>query len=200
MSYAFYRCEKFDATCLENWDTSSVNNMEYMFASIPNFNMDFSKWKTDNVENMNFAFAYDKNFEGKGIENWSVRKVKGMSGLFKNCTKFDADFSKWSTNNLIYAQGMFDECINFKGKGLENFDMSNAVNTYKMFYNCKNFNCDLSKWNIKLNKTLSLMFYNCQKFDTSSTENWTINRNASLVGTFQLCKTYPAWWEKYAFS
>jgi len=44
---------------------------------------------------------------------------------------------------------------------LENWNVSNVDNMKAMFYNCENFNCDLSKWDVSNVKCMSWMFINC---------------------------------------
>ena len=60
---------------------------------------------------------------------------------------------------------MFNRCDLFKGKGLENWNVSKVENMSSMFYECKNFNCDLSKWNVSNVFDINDMFYDCIKFN-----------------------------------
>ena len=54
---------------------------------------------------------------------------------------------------------MFTACENFKGKGIENWDVSNVTDMRYMFYNCKNFNCDLSNWDMSNTLRINEMCY-----------------------------------------
>ena len=65
---------------------------------------------------------------------------------------------------------MFANCENFKGKGLENWDVSNVTDMYRMFFNCKNFNCNLSKWNVSNVENMFYLFDNCTSL--KNTPRW----------------------------
>ena len=58
-------------------------------------------------------------------------KITNMSNLFINC-ECNIDVSNW--------------------------DVSNVTNMYRMFYCCKNFDCDLSRWNVSNVKDMTGMF------------------------------------------
>ena len=49
-----------------------------------------------------------------------------MDSLFQNCENFDCDLSSWNVSNVYSFTCMFDNCKNFKGKVLENWDVSNS--------------------------------------------------------------------------
>lgn len=68
-----------------------------------------------------------------------VSKVESFEGLFKNSTR--TDFS-----------------------GIEKWDVSHVTNMRQMFYNCKNFNADISNWNVSNVSAMAQMFYNCKEF------------------------------------
>ena len=55
---------------------------------------------------------------------------------------------------------MFNNCRNFNSD-LSNWDVSNVEDMTCMFYNCKKLNFDLSKWDISKVKDMAVMFYNC---------------------------------------
>ena len=80
-------------------------------------------------------FSGCESFEGKGLENWDVSKVKDMHSMFAFCNKFDCDLSNW--------------------------DVSNVINMYSVFYCCAKFNCDLSRWNTSKVKDMKDMFTCC---------------------------------------
>ena len=91
----------FDAD-ISHWDTSSVTNMEGMFACnliICSFNQDISSWDTSNVTNMNYmfsgAFAFNKDIGG-----WDTGSVIDMNGMFRNASTFNQDLSGWC---LLFA-------------------------------------------------------------------------------------------------
>ena len=56
---------------------------------------------------------------------------------------------------------MFFECKKFKGNGLENWSVGKVKDISSMFYNCINFNCDLSNWDIYNVINMKDMFDGC---------------------------------------
>ena len=83
MHYMFSRCTNINFNNIVNWDVSNVENMEGMFLCDKTFNADLSKWDVSNVKDMNQMFYECEIFEGKGLENWNVSKVKKKSGVFQ---------------------------------------------------------------------------------------------------------------------
>jgi len=61
-----------------------------------------------------------------------------------------------------------------------------------MFCECKNFNSDLSKWDVSRGINFALMFYYCKSFN-SDLSNWNV-KNAkrwSSFAKFSLLEKYP---------
>ena len=56
-----------------------------------------------------------------------------------------------------------------------------------MFYNCKEFNCNLSKWNVHNVEDMSCMFCNCIKFEGKGLENWDVSKVENMCSTFLYC-------------
>ena len=70
---------------------------------------------------------------------------------------------------------MFAGCKNFKGKGLENWDVSNVKEMISMFNGCEQFNCDLSKWDVSSVTNMYSLFKRCNKFTGKGLENWDVS-------------------------
>ena len=139
MTEMFTNCNKFNCD-LSKWDVSKVKYMDNMFDSCYNFTgKGLENWDVSNVTNMEFMFAECDNFEGKSIENWDVSNVENMEDMFENCKNFNCDLSNWDVSNVKHMDEMFVNCSKFKGKGLENWNVSNIepTNMSDMFDNCK---------------------------------------------------------------
>ena len=68
-----------------------------------------------------------------------------------------------------------------------------------MFQYCKNFNCDLSKWDVKNVETMTEMFQNCEKFEGKGLENWDVSNVINMRDMFDGCtslKNKPSWYEE----
>ena len=78
--------------------------------------------------------------------------------MFRKCTKFNSDLSKWNVGKVKYMTSMFDECENFNSD-LSKWNVRNVVGIYGMFTWCIKFDCNLDDWDLSA-------FYSRQpKFD-----------------------------------
>lgn len=110
-----------------------------IFQSIANKYNDFKfKMKTHHPSSLEELKALVEDPRVK-LSKIDVSKVESFEGLFKNSTR--TDFS-----------------------GIEKWDVSHVTNMRQMFYNCKNFNADISNWNVSNVSAMAQMFYNCKEF------------------------------------
>lgn len=110
-----------------------------IFQSIANKYKDFKfKMKTHHPSSLEELKALVEDPRVK-LSKIDVSKVESFEGLFKNSTR--TDFS-----------------------GIEKWDVSHVTNMRQMFYNCKNFNADISNWNVSNVSAMAQMFYNCKEF------------------------------------
>lgn len=56
--------------------------------------------------------------------------------------------------------GLFFNCRDFN-QNLSNWDVSNVTDMRFMFYYCENFNNDISKWNVSKVTDMYFMFSDC---------------------------------------
>ena len=155
MRYMFCDCINFTGKGLENWDVSNVKTMDYMFLRCNSFRGEgLENWNVSNVKTMEGMFAYCNKFEGKVLENWNVSNVKNMSNMFDGCKCFNCDLSGWNVSNVENMNCMFINCDKFDCD-LSNWNVSNVLNMICMFSNCKNFKgIGLDNWNVSKIKTI----------------------------------------------
>lgn len=126
---------------VSKWNVSSVRDFSFAF-STTQFNGDLSNWDMSSAYTIDSMFNYCLKFEGKGLENWKDRLSK-----------------------LTSATYAFQKCP-IKGDFLKNWQLPKLKQVQRMFSECKNLYCDLSKWSIKDIKNTddySQMFYGCIK-------------------------------------
>ena len=92
---------------------------------------------------------------------------------------------------------MFDNCENFKGKGVEKWNTISAQDTGFMFYECIKFNADLSKWNIENIIDMRFMFTGCKRFKGKGLANWDVT-GKDIRGLLNDCKNIntPSWYKE----
>ena len=61
-----------------------------------------------------------------------------------------------------------------------------------IFHGLKNFDCDLSKWNVSNVTDMSCMFEGCNKFEGKGLENWDVSNVTDVQYMFYNCKNFDA--------
>lgn len=172
----------FDNTSFNNGDPTPYTNgsftnlRTYPGATTPGNKL--NAWNTSNITNMNSMFYNSQHFN-QNLSGWNVSKVTDFSSMFRSLYNtyymFDGDLSGWQlvASGGITCANMFNaDAINyggrtkaFTGKGLNTWNTSGVTNMNAMFYNCNNFNQNLSGWNVSKVTNFSSMFYGCSSFD-----------------------------------
>jgi surface protein len=109
------------------------------------------------------------------IKQWG--KVKGMtdwSFAFLGCLGLKKISAKDIPTLLNDCGCMFFQCYNFNSD-LSHWDVSNVKNMRGMFGFCENFNSDLSKWDMSNVEDISVMFRDCYRFN-SDLSNWNLEK------------------------
>jgi len=104
---------------VENWDTSKVTDMNYMFISASTFNQDISGWDTSSVTT--------------------------MSNMFHGCVSFDQPIGRWDTSSVTDMEGMFAGAENFD-HDISGWDISKVTERDRMFHHATSFNLENSPW------------------------------------------------------
>ena len=102
MSDLFKNKRDFNAD-ISKWNVSNVNWMSGMFNGCIHFNSGLSEWDTGEVGNMYEMFKSCYDFSGVDISKWNVRKCSSFNSMFYNCSKFNADISKWNITGITVA-------------------------------------------------------------------------------------------------
>ena len=122
--------------------------------------------------------------------------VSSLTNLIK-CDDFSYIFSgfkrvkhiigleNWNVSKVTNMAGMFYNCENFNAD-LSNWNVSKVTDTHGMFYNCENFNSDLSKWDVSSVKNMHSMFYRCKDFK-SDLSKWNVRSVENMYGMFWSC-------------
>ena len=120
------------------------------------------------------------------ISSWGKLQL-GLQDLnFYQCVNLDLS---GVTDVLdLSAQGSlintFDGCSSLTSINRSNeWDTSNITLMIAVFYDCTQFNSDLSTWNVSNVTDLNAMFFNCQSFN-SNISGWDTSQNTSMVFMF----------------
>lgn len=167
---AFQNMEALTNLNTTNWDTSSCEDMSFMFYGCTGLKeIDVSNWDVSKVKNFDH-FAAHAGLVRKGIENWDTSSATNMNAMFHNCGETELDLSGFKTDKVEFFTQMFENSPNLKHiKGLDKWNTSNATGFDEMFGRC-----------------YALEELDLSSFDTSKAKNGVqASTNGHTTGTFR---------------
>ena len=137
---------------LTDIDVSELDDLSDIFTRLNEVEViDISGWDTSNVTSMDDMFrkcAKLKNIIG--IENLDVSNVEYANNMFYFCKNLvELYLTNWNPISLEYASCMFYRCSNLKMiKNIENWQLPNIKDVFRMFSWCTKLDVDLSNWDL----------------------------------------------------
>ena len=114
-------------------------------------------------------------------------KKEGME-----CDLNDIDVSKiidmshlFDAGDWLYGDTIFKD---FNGD-ISLWNVSNVTNMYAMFNRCEKFNCDLSDWDVSNVEDMGIMFNGCEKFN-GDLSRWDVSKVKTIAYMFHECKKF----------
>ncbi|MEI0487177.1 BspA family leucine-rich repeat surface protein [Brachyspira intermedia] len=190
MSFMFFWAIEFNHT-LNNWNVSNVRNMSGMFQAAIKFNQPLYKWDTSNVKTMGFMFNYAKAFN-QNINNWNVSKVEDLSYMFCECEVFNQPLNDWDVSNVKTMEGTFRRAYKFN-QPLYKWDTSKVENMHEMFVQCKAFNQPLNSWNVSNVKNMEAMFCDTLSFN-QPLDKWNTKNLKKIESMFKYAENYNCYY------
>ena len=137
---------------LSDIDVSELDDLSGIFEILNNLEVvDISGWDTSNVITMEDMFCFCGKLKNIiGIENLDVSNVEYANNMFYECKNLvELDLTNWNLISLEYASYMFYGCSNLKIiKNIENWQLPNIKDVYRMFSYCTKLDVDLSNWDL----------------------------------------------------
>lgn len=135
-----------------------------------------------NWGNLRFGIVDIANFTG--CSNLVLTSVIGVLDLsstffldntFGGCTSITTinGINTWDTSNVTVTTGMFFDCTNFNSN-ISNWNVNNIVDMQGMFQNASSFNQNIGGWNVSNVINMSLMFQNAIAFN-QNISTWDIS-------------------------
>ena len=182
----------------DNFNTSKVTNMSYMF--LPIISVDWSNvvTLTSSIKNVKPSFLNNKRNDIKtellalppsgdmiifgnyyssltelNLSSFNTKNVVNMKYMFtKNDTLISLNLSNFNTINVENLEGLFYECIGISKLNLKSFNTSKTMNMQMMFSGCQSLtNLGISSFNTSNVTNMRRMFDGCEsltKLDLSS--------------------------------
>lgn len=187
-----------DVNGIENFDTSMVTNMSYMFEN--SFNADYpvgiselSKMDVGNVQTFEGMFQNAASSTTHGdfildVSDWDTSSATNMAWMFYNFGKSITSNGHYEGGNYVYETAEI--------KGIENFKTGNVTSMYAMFYfvfnscegSCRVGSMDLTDWDVSNVTTMGYMFDRMLHNSYSSIEidltGWDVRKVTSMEQMF----------------
>ncbi len=191
MRYMFYGCGSLAALDVSGWDTSKVTDMEAMFYGCSGLTtLDVSGFDTSNVEYMSYMFENCSNLTTLDVSGFDTAKVKRMDGMFENCSSLRMlDVSGFDTSNVTAMGMMFYNCNSLGTLDVSGFDTSNVTGMYCMFYGCNNLTAlDVSGFKTSKVKNIFSMFSGCKRLMVIDVSGFDTSNVTDMSSMFYNCQ------------
>ena len=147
METAFYGCNNLTISAIDIPDLTNVNSMFAMLSRCDTLNapLNINNWNTSNVTDMSYLFARSHNFN-QPIGNWNTSNVTTMEGMFYAEPTFNQPIGNWNTTNVTSMAEMFYDASNFN-QPIGNWNTGNVTTMASMFFSANSFNQSIDAWN-----------------------------------------------------
>ena len=130
------------------------------------------------------------------LNDIDVSQVEDMRALFyayKDDLKFINIHAKPLSRNQMFTAKGHDIFKEFNGD-ISQWDVSNVKCISHMFEGCEQFNCDISQWDIPNVKDIICMFNGCESF-RQNLDEWDVSNVKYMHNAFGGCPTKPKWYK-----
>ena len=175
----------FAGNGLASWNVTNVVDMRQMFQQDelnPNevFDLDLSTWDVSNVRDMGGIFGYNRNYTGRGLENWDVSMVTSLDSAFRG-TSIAADLTTWDVSQVTTLSYTFSdtglESATVSVTGLEEWNVSSVEDLSYAFIGTS-VNANLSRWDTSRVTSMAQMFSlsRAASGEVNGYSSWNISR------------------------
>ncbi|TLD90470.1 BspA family leucine-rich repeat surface protein [Helicobacter sp. MIT 03-1614] len=162
MKYMFYGSKRFNHS-IQSWNVSQVKNMRSMFEGAKNFNQPLNSWNTMSLKEMQYLFKDAEQFN-QPLEKWNISQVESLNSVFAYAKNFNQNIQSWDTSKVLSMQDLFLGAEAFN-QPLNDWNVGNVLDMESMFAEAKNFNQPLDKWDTSSVKDMSSMFSGAESFN-----------------------------------
>ena len=181
-----------------NFDTSKVYNMSYMFCDNENLKtLDLSGFDTSTVENMDYMFMRCLNLSTLDISSFDTSNVIQMRAMFAGTESLkELDLSNFDTSEVEDMNAMFADMPSLRTLNVSSFDTSNVHDMSQMFDMTFIFNVslpltssttidlDLSNFNTK-NVVNMLDMFNGRNIKNLNISNFDFSKVHNIISMFK---------------
>ena len=185
----FYNYSALTTLTFDNFDTSKVTNMRFMFYECCLTSLDVSNFNTQNVTNMVSMFEECSKLTGLNVSDFDTRKVTDMERMFFNCSNLTSlDVSDFDTGKVTNMAAMFNRCSNLTSLDVSNFDTSKVTSLSTMFYDCRSLtSLNVSNFNTQNVTNMVSMFNGCKSLTSLNVSNFDTSKVTNMNYMFVNC-------------
>ena len=196
----------------DNFNTSKVTNMSYMFLPIYSDNGDWSSavTLTSSIKKVKPSFLVKTNdskiemmvaggssvsfysvIEKLDLSNFNTSKVTNMSWMFSDCSSLTSiDLGGFNTSNVTKMGYMFNGCSSLTSLNLSSFNTSNVTDMSCMFDTCSSLmSLDLSSFDTSIVTNMESMFQSCLSLTNLDLSNFNTSIVTNMKQMFYYCKS-----------
>ncbi|WP_420604157.1 BspA family leucine-rich repeat surface protein [Flagellimonas sp.] len=167
---------------INDWDTSTVTDMSFLFASANSFNTNINQWNTSNVIDMSGMFIMNDVFN-QPIGVWNTSNVQNMGSMFNMTGSFNEDIGNWDVSKVNDMSQMFEDSQVFN-QPLDNWNVSSVKSMRNLFKSSQAFNHSVNNWDVSSVTDMTSLFEDAASFD-QNLGNWDVGQVASMIDMFR---------------
>ena len=174
----------------ENFDTSNVTRMDYMFRDCRKVGtLDVSKFNTSNVMTMAYMFTNCYELAALDVGDFDTSKVTTMVQMFYGCSKLtQLDVSRFNTSNVGDMHYMFFGCSGLTELKVDSFVTSNVRDMGGMFLNCSGLTTlNVDHFYTSNVQDMSQMFSGCSGLKTLNVSSLNTSNVTAMKDMFLNC-------------
>lgn len=187
---------KYDLYIQANGKVLANPHSNYAFAeftSLENIS-GFENYDTSKVVSMKYMFSGNGNLTTLDLSSFDTSNVTDMGNMFSDCMNLTTlNISNFNTSQVVFMDHMFYECMNLTTLDLRNFDTSNVINMYAMFSDCSSLTTlNVSSFNTSKVANMSSMFSSCMSLTTLNVSNFDTSNVTNMYCMFSYCMNLTA--------
>jgi surface protein len=198
--WIFYNAQAFNnggSPSINNWNTSKITNMDYVFYNALSFNQPIGGWNVANSTDFSYMFLNAVSFNNgnsTNINNWifNTSSTFAMTSMFQGASVFNQPIGNWNVSKSINMSSMFTNATSFN-QNIGSWNVSNVANMSGMFNTATSFNQNIGAWNIGSATNTSGMFTNAFSFNNSGSStinNWNTSKVTNMSGMFSSARLF----------
>ena len=122
--------------------------------------------------------------ESVKLSEIDISEVSDFAELFRNSTRTDfSGIEDWDVSSVTNMYAMFYDCQNFNAD-ISEWDVSSVTNMSAMFGGARSFNQPLNNWDVSSVTNMYAMFFNAKKFN-QPLENWDVSSVTNMNAMFK---------------